>query len=138
MTETKDDTSTSPMILNVCAAGDGKSDFDRTLVRKLAEPIHFLNDANYAVGNELMLRKLVAEDRGNSDGTRFHIPILTTHPGFVHTDILKDQGFLVDIMVPFLCHFVGTSELEAGRREVSKICAMVKKQDRKMLSLVDN
>ena len=49
----------SPLIWNVCAAGDGKVGFDRTLVRALATPIHFHNDANYAIGNELMLRQFL-------------------------------------------------------------------------------
>jgi len=137
----------SPMILNVCAAGDGKGGFDRTLVRKLAEPTHFLNDANYAVGNELMLRKLLSVEQANAaDGSRFRIPIVSTHPGFIETDLLNDQGFLVDTLVPFLCHFIGTGELESGRREVSKLCAIASGTNQKQnadvrkskLAMVDN
>ena len=141
----------SPMILNVCAAGDGKGGFDRTLVRTLATPIHFLNDVNYAVGNELMLRKLVSvnEQANNAvdDGSKFGIPITTTHPGFIATELLHDQGWWVDTLVPLLCHFIGMSAREAGRREVSKLCAIAiaaagtKNQTQKppkLLAMVDN
>lgn len=113
--------SSSPLILNVCAAGDGKSEFDRKLVRSLAAPLHFLNDANYAVGNELMLRQLVLWHQKQESTS---IPILTSHPGFIQTELLHDQGSLVAILVPFLCHFIGTDVLECGRREASKLGAI--------------
>ena len=112
----------SPLIWNVCAAGDGKAGFDRTLVRALATPIHFHNDANYAIGNELMLRQFVLHPEPNTASSS--IPIITSHPGFIATELLHDQGWLVALLVPILCHFIGTDVYESGRRELAKLCAI--------------
>jgi len=132
----------SPVILNVCAAGGTMPfGFDRTLVRSLASN-HMNNIVNFAIGNELMLHKLVEEEKGNSDGSRFDIPIITTHPGFLQTDLHRGQGIILDIAETILVHFMGCTEEECGRREVSLLCAIGSKEKKpsssSLLTIIDN
>ena len=138
----------SPMILNVCAAGANMPrSFDRKLVRSLGYS-HMFNIANFAIGNELMLHKLVEVfNKGNSDGTPFNIPVITTHPGFLRTDLHRGQGLLMDLAEFIMVHFMGCSEEECGRREVSILCAIGNKRDERrrnsvpsssLLTIVDN
>jgi len=145
MTPPSADNAYSPMILNVCAAGCGKLGyFNRKLVFSLGWP-HMLNIMNFAVGNELMLHKLVSEEKGNSDGTPFQIPIISTHPGYLKTDLHRGQGIFLDFAEGILVHFMGSTEEVCGRREVSILCAIGKKQaelskddSSSMVTIVDN
>jgi NAD(P)-dependent dehydrogenase (short-subunit alcohol dehydrogenase family) len=134
------DNNNSPIILNVCASGgDIPRKFNRELVRSLGYS-HIFNIMNFAIGNELMLRKLVEED--NCDGKKFDIPVITTHPGFLKTDLHRGQGILMDIAEGVLVHFLGSTEEECGRRQVSILCALAdnkfRRSRRSLLSMVDN
>ena len=143
------------MILNVMAAGELMPGFDRKLVRSLAS-FHLFNIVNFGVGNELMLHKLVNKnnDRNNnsndnnsnsdeSTATPFSIPIITTHPGFLETDLHRGQGLLMDLIETVMVRTIGCTEEECGRREVSLLCAIGSKRKRKhkspsLLTIVDN
>jgi NAD(P)-dependent dehydrogenase (short-subunit alcohol dehydrogenase family) len=134
----------SPMILNVCASGSEMGiGFDRKLVRCLAG-FNMFNIVNFGIGNELMLHMLVQND--NSDGTPFSIPVITTHPGFLKTDLHRGQGLLMDVAEAVMIHFMGCTEEECGRREVSLLCAIGNKRRRiknsssslSLLTIVDN
>ena len=128
------------IILNVCASGGNfPRKFSRELVRSLGYS-HMFNIMNFAIGNELMLRKLVEED--NYDGKKFDFPIITTHPGYLKTDLHRGQGILMDIAEGVLVHFLGSTEEECGRRQVSILCALAcnkfRRSRRSLLSMVDN
>jgi NAD(P)-dependent dehydrogenase (short-subunit alcohol dehydrogenase family) len=131
----------SPIILNVCASGGTlPRKFNRELVRSLGYS-HMFNIINFAIGNELMLRKLVEED--NYDGKKFDIPVITTHPGFLKTDLHRGQGILMDIAEGVLVHFLESTEEECGRRQISILCALanndkLRRNRRSFLSMVDN
>jgi hypothetical protein len=139
------------MILNVLAAGEVMPGFDRKLVRSLAS-FHLFKIVNFAVGNELMLHKLVKKgnNSNNSDGTPFSIPVITTHPGFLETDLNRGQGLLMDLVETLVVRSIGYTEEECGRREVSLLCAIgSKRKDNKvndesssssssLLTMVDN
>lgn len=129
----------SPMILNVCASGGNMHiGFDRKLAQSLAFP-HMLNIVNFAIGNELSLHKLVQKRKtGNSDGTPFRIPIITTHPGYLKTDLHRGQGILLDVAETIMVHFMGCTEEECGRRQVSLLCAIGSKEQPSPLTIVDN
>lgn len=136
-----DDSSHSPMILNVLAAGTNMgSPFDRKLVRSL-HGFHLFNIVNFALGNEIILHKLTTQDGGkNSDGTPFAIPVITTHPGFLKTDLHRGQGWLMDMGETIAVHFMGSTEEVCGRREVSILCAVGEKRNNasSLLTIVDN
>ena len=128
------------IILNVCASGGNfPRKFNRELVRSLGYS-HMFNIMNFAIGNELMLRKLVEED--NYDGKKFDLPVITTHPGYLKTDLHRGQGILMDIAEGVLIHFLGSTEEECGRRQVSILCALAcnkfRRSRRSLLSMVDN
>ena len=128
------------IILNVCASGGNlPRKFNRELVRSLGYS-HMFNIMNFAIGNELMLRKLVEED--NYDGKKFDLPVITTHPGYLKTDLHRGQGILMDIAEGVLIHFLGSTEEECGRRQVSILCALacnkLRRSRRSSLSMVDN
>jgi len=146
----------SPMILNVCASGSSLPvRFNRELVRSLARN-HLQNIANFAIGNELMLHKLVENDGGDHSSCNchnncieFNIPVITTHPGFLKTDLHREQGLLMDMLEAIAVHFVGCTEGVCGRRKVSLLCAMGSKQQQQkgnnrdgssmsLLTIVDN
>ena len=137
-----EDPSHSPMILNVLASGGkmGKR-FDRRLVRSL-HGFHMFNIANFALGNEITLHKLTTSGGENSDGKPYAIPIVTTHPGILKTDLHRGQGLWMDIAEAIAVHFMGISKEECGRREVSILCTVGEKRRKKkissLLTIVDN
>ena len=146
MKKPAEDPSHSPMILNVMAAGTNLGmPFDRDLVQSL-HGFHLFNIGNFAVGNEILLHKLTTRQDGskggqNSDGTPFAIPIITTHPGFLKTDLHRGQGFLMDIAEAVSMHFMGSTEEVCGKREVSLLCAVGEKyieNKASLLTIVDN
>ena len=135
------DASHSPMILNVLASGTKLGmPFDRGLVRSL-HSFHLLNIANFALGNEIALHKLT-KGGTNSDGTPFVIPIVTTHPGLLKTDLHRGQGLWMDVIESIGVYFMGSTEEECGRRQVSIMNAVGEKRQAKMtsslLTIVDN
>ncbi len=146
MKKPAEDPSYSPMILNVMAAGTSIGfPFDRALVQSL-HGFHLFNIGNFAVGNEILLHKLTTKEDGskggqNSDGTPFAIPIITTHPGFLKTDLHRGQGLLMDIGEAISVHFMGSTEEVCGQREVSLLCAVGEKysfEKASLLTIVDN
>ncbi len=136
----------SPMILNVLAAGTSMGrPFDRKLVRSL-HGFHLFNIANFALGNEIILHKLTTHDGEsggqNSDGAPFAIPVITTHPGFLKTDLHRGQAWLMDVGEAIAVHFMGSTEEVCGRREVSILCAIGERRSKdkpsSLLTIVDN
>ena len=81
-------------------------------------------------------------EEDNYDGKKFDLPVITTHPGYLKTDLHRGQGILMDIAEGVLIHFLGSTEEECGRRQVSILCALAcnkfRRSRRSLLSMVDN
>jgi NAD(P)-dependent dehydrogenase (short-subunit alcohol dehydrogenase family) len=122
--------SKSTRILNVFAPGMNVYNMDCDLasgkktVTGLIEALYFLSAAF-----EILQAGL--EDKGKHAG----ITRVTTHPGFLKTDLHRGQGWLFDLMETIMYWFRGITEEECGTNQAS-ILASSKLHEGK-LSIVD-
>lgn len=120
-----------PRVLNVLASGmdpPGNNLIDRDLITGKRNVNNLLEALlTMGVGNELML------DRLNKDNP---YTMVSTHPGFLKTDLHRGQGLAFDVLEWILIALAGVSEEECGQRQASILAS--DKLHVGGISLVDN
>ena len=107
-----------PRILNVLAAGAKPmaKPLDRDLAGGKREPKNLLDDlSTTALTNEIMLIGLEEKDPNIAGKAT----IVSTHPGFLKTDLHRGQGWLFDAIEWLFVSLAGISEEECGIRQAS-------------------
>ncbi|CAK0828084.1 unnamed protein product, partial [Prorocentrum cordatum] len=103
-------------VLNVLASGGRMSGLDREVATGDSTSTSlFSNMITFAVGNEIMQMLLEQGKLGSNFGTTR----LSTHPGFLQTDLHRGQGLLFDLFESLMVLVNGISEVTAGQRQAS-------------------
>lgn len=106
-------------VLNVLASGEklplGMFDHDvATGKRNVTSLLEAM--ITFGIGNEIMLDSLFKYDDNYLDKK---FTMVSTHPGFLKTDLHHGQGWLLDILEGVMVNLVGASEEEAGIQQSS-------------------
>jgi len=106
-----------PRVLNVLAAGEKPMEhLDRDLAGGKRGPTSLLDDlSTTALTNEIMLIGLEEKDPNISG----KVSLVSSHPGFLKTDLHRGQGWLFDMVEWLLVSLAGISEEECGIRQAS-------------------
>lgn len=104
-------------VLNVLAAGaKPMAPLDRELASGQRVPTSLMDDiSTISLANDIMLIGLEVKDLNISGKTT----LVSTHPGFLKTDLHRGQGLFFDVVEWIMVSLVGISEEDCGVRQAS-------------------